>query len=166
MMSHITTCITLAIIVVFQQSFAEDMKYPSGWNKTIDDLIEENRELSWEEIEYARNYEKDLLPNDTRFPKNNDIYESIEDVEITYTTHWRAPASGGEKFVLRKGIAIKVEVDDNDLEPIGVYAKPLEYKKYEEEIIPVEDRVHPKYSGYGLYIDTKILNEKFKLNNT
>ena len=47
---------------------------PPGWNKTVDDLFDEIRQgkrlmVSGDEGEWARDYERSLLPPGTVFPR-------------------------------------------------------------------------------------------------
>lgn len=139
------------------------MKYPKGWNKTLDELWSEDRDLEDEEIRWATEYEREQLRGKVRFPKNGEIFESVEDVKIDYCTHWKAPYTGWGEFILMKNIKIKVEVNDYEPEPIGVYADAIDCEKLEEEIIPENIRKDKKYNGYSLSIDTKILNQYFRL---
>jgi hypothetical protein len=138
--------------------------FPEGWTKTVQDLVAERaRTISAEEWEWARAYERSRLRPWARFPRNGDIYEALEDMPIRYLTHWRAPFTGGGTGALRKGTRVRVEVPDGDIEPIGVYADPLERDAIERELIPASDRAHEKYSGYSLSIGTKSLNRQFRL---
>ncbi len=63
---------------------------PEGWNKTLADLDAEYRAgarvtLGSPEVDWAREYERSLLPADTRFPREGDVYEALEDFELVST---------------------------------------------------------------------------------
>jgi len=42
------------------------------------------------EVDWARNYERSLIPAGTRFPKKGDVYEATEDLQVSYLTSWSA----------------------------------------------------------------------------
>jgi len=69
---------------------------PPGWKKTIEDLFDESRagnrsSVGSPEVDWARDYERSLIPAGTRFTKSGDIYQAIIDVEVSYLTSWSAP---------------------------------------------------------------------------
>src|SRR5215203_6896773 len=85
---------------------------PPGWNKTISELVAETtsglrKSVGPYEIEWARDYERSLLPADVRFPKEGDLYEALQDVQIDYLTSWAAPFTGSGKGILKKGERIR-----------------------------------------------------------
>ena len=135
---------------------------PLGWNKTIKDLVSEQKFVGYPEIEWARQYERSLLPADTRFPRHGDLYEAIDDVELDYLTQWRAPYTGGGTATLKRGERVLVGSAD-DPAPLGVYAAPQNYKEVESRIIPEAERTHYKYDGFSFWISTRDLNAKFRL---
>ncbi len=135
--------------------------FPEGWNKTLDELFDQNEEPSGEEVRWARAYEHSRLKEWARFPENGDIYEAIEDVEIEYLTHWRVPFTGGGECILKAGTKIRVEVHDYDPEPVGVYADPVE--DLENEIVPSKVRLDKTYNSFSLSVETYELNRSFKL---
>jgi hypothetical protein len=136
---------------------------PPGWSKTLADLLAENRNLSGEEIEWARTFEREQLRSWARFPRPGEVYELIGDSEISYVTHWRAPFTGGGKGMLQKGTRIRVSGGTGDLEPIGVYADPIDKPRVEAELIPEADRLGETYAGFSLFIRTTELNRLFHL---
>jgi hypothetical protein len=141
---------------------------PSGWNKTIDDLIEEaksglRKEIGPPETEWALDYERSLLPPDVRFPREDDVYEALEDIEIIYTTQWAAPFTGGGKAVLKKGERIKVSYCPPDPQPIGASLMPVDYAALEERMVPKLDRDSATYLGFRFSVKTLDLHRKFKL---
>jgi hypothetical protein len=136
---------------------------PSGWSKTIDDLLAEKRNISGEEIEWARTFEREKLRSWARFPCPGEVYELTSDAEISYVTHWSAPFTGGGKGLLRRGTRVRIADSIGDSEPIGVYADALEKSRIEAELVPEADRKADSYGGYSLSIKTAELNRLFRL---
>jgi hypothetical protein len=139
---------------------------PSGWSKTIEDLIAENRNISSEEIEWARKFEREQLKLWARFPRPGEIYELTNDAEISYVTHWGAPFTAGGKGLLRRGTKVRIGDGAGDPEPIGVYADALDKGQIEAEMVPESDRKADSYGGYSLFIKTAELNRLFRLVGT
>ena len=135
---------------------------PPEWNKTLSDLTAENRSLSGEEIEWARQYEREQLRSWARFPKDGEEFEALRELQITYLIHWRAPYSSGGEGRLPKGTRVRVSVPAFDLEPVGVYAVPIEEKVLEKQLIPEADRLDGKYGGYSLSLKVAQLNTDFQ----
>ena len=142
------------------------------WNRLFDklkmrikikQLIAENRVSSAKELNQTEDYERSMLGNDFRYPHDGEVYEAITDVEIHYLTHWSAPYTGGETFVLKQGERIIVEVSDHNPKPISVYAKSTQIERLEREIIPEETRTSEKYGGYSLGIKCTKLKKHFRL---
>ena len=141
---------------------------PPGWNKTVADLVSEmnsglRKNIRGDEAEWARNYERTLLPEGLRFPRKGDIYEAIDDLEVDYLTSWFAPYTGGGRGTLMRGERIVVDSDPSDPTPLGVYAKPENYKEVEMRIVPEDERTHYKYGGFYFQVRTLDLNTKFRL---
>jgi hypothetical protein len=138
--------------------------YPDGWCKTLEDLLNEKRRYSAEEMGWARAYEREQLKKSgARFPVNGEIYEAIHDVEIGCLTHWRAPFTGGQRVLLPAGTKLRVEVNSSDAEPIGIYALPLEYERMQALLVPSLDVGAENYDGYSISIRTVQLNRDFRL---
>jgi hypothetical protein len=136
---------------------------PPGWSKTLTELLAEKSNVSGEEIEWARTFEREQLRSWARFPRPGDLYELSSDAEISFVTHWGAPFTGGGKGVLRKGTLVRVSAGSADPEPIGVYADPLERSRVEAELVPETDRQAEDYAGFSLSIKTAELNQIFCL---
>jgi hypothetical protein len=136
---------------------------PAGWNKTLNDLSAENRSLTGQEIEWAREYDREQLRSWARFPRNDEVFEATHDVEVTYLVDSRGPYTEGGKGVLPKGARIRVSVHMGDLEPVGVYAMPLDEKDIAEKLIPSDDRNSTRYAGYSLFLNVAQLNKDFSL---
>ncbi len=144
---------------------------PKDWKLTLSDLMQEMKEgkrkyIGQPELEWAREYQKSLIPADYRFPQKSDLYESQINQEIEFLTAWAAPFTGSGKSTLYKGERIWVSSDPIDVKPIGTYALPVDYKKLEQRMVSSSDRNAPKYRGFYLSVDTKILNENFILITT
>lgn len=145
---------------------------PAGWNKTIADLTAEldaglRSSLGSPEWDWARDYQRSLLPSDTRFPNEGDIYEALDDLQVSYMTSFAAPFTGGGTATLPKGERVVVRYAPAGSRPVAVYADAVNYKALEPRIVPQADRVKgSKYAGYSFCIDTKDLNEKFRLVST
>ncbi len=135
----------------------------NGPRKTIAELIAENRTVSAEEHTQAMEYERSLLGDGFRYPRDSEIYEAVADVEISYLTLWSAPFTGGETFILKKGAQIKVCVHPHNPEPLGVYASPVDGEGFEQEVVPEETRRSEGYGGYSLYIESAQLRRSFRL---
>jgi hypothetical protein len=140
---------------------------PPGWNKTISDLVDEVRagnrgSVGSPEVDWARDYERSLIPAGTRFPKKGDVYEATIDLQVSYLTSWSAPFTGGGTGLLKRGEQVIVE---NDLltRPISAYAKPINYARVEADMIPESDRANNKYAGFYLSLRTIDLGRNFKL---
>ena len=115
------------------------------------------------EVDWARDYQRGLLPPETRFPRKGDVYESLEDVELSYLTSWMAPFTGGGKATFPKGQRLVVPDAPPDPQPISVYADAVAYEAMEKLIVPLEDRTAEKYSGFYLSVSTSMLNTRFRL---
>ena len=141
---------------------------PPGWNKTISDLMAEmdaglRSSLGSPEVDWAREYERSLLPPDARFPQKGDVYESLEDVKLSYLTAWLAPFTGGGKAIFPKGQRLVVPDEPPVPNPIAVYADPVDYKTVEDLVVPAEDRMSPEYSGFYFSVPTGVILSKFRL---
>jgi hypothetical protein len=139
---------------------------PPGWNKTIQDLLDESKRNSSvvgpPEIDWARDYERSLIPVGTRFPKKGDVYEAAHEVEVSYRTTWAAPFTGGGSGSLRKGDRVVIDHEPQP-RPMAVNAKPVDYTRVEEELVPESDRVKSKYAGFYLVLKTLELSRNFRL---
>ncbi len=144
---------------------------PQGWNLTLDDLFTEmkagkRKSIGKPESEWAKEYEASLLPENTRFPKKGDLYESTSDQMVHYITHWAAPYSGSGEALLFKGERIWIHSEPTGEKPLGSYALPADYKTLEERMVPVADRSSSKYGGFTFYFKTLDLEKNFNLLQT
>jgi hypothetical protein len=141
---------------------------PHGWNLTIADLMAEmnagkRKSLGSSEAEWARDYERSLIPADTRFPKQGDVYEVLHDMPVHFLTAWSAPFTGGGESALKAGDKLLVDQMPHDLKPISFYAVALDYSAVEIRVIPESDRTSSKYAGFYFSLKTVDLNHDFKL---
>ena len=141
---------------------------PSDWKFTYDDLVAEMKagkraSVGRAEMEWAKEYERSLIPADMRFPQKSDLYESLADQTVEYITAWVAPYSGGGTGTLFKGEQVWIHSAPRDEKPIGEYALPVEYRKVEERMVPEQERTSSKYGGFYFYFTTIELNTNFKL---
>lgn len=142
------------------------MELPAGWNKRLADLEPTDHGdgrpcITAEESEWAREYERGLLRPWARFPRDGEVYIAVGDFNVSFLTHWRAPFTGGGEGVLPGGTRIYVHVSDP--EPIAVYANAENATELEFALVPNEDRLAEKYTGYSLVISTEDLNRHFRL---
>ena len=139
---------------------------PPGWNKTIDDLFDESKKngsaVESPEVEWARDYERSLIPAGTRFPKRGDVYEATSDVEVSYLTSWSAPFTGGGSGRLKKGERVIIDYEPLP-RPIAANAKAINYTHLEQEMVRESDRSNNKYSGFYFVLKTLQLSRAFRL---
>ena len=114
------------------------------------------------EVEWARDYERSLIPAGMRFPKKGDVFEATRDVEVSYLTSWSAPFTGGGSGRLRKGERVIIDYEPLP-RPIAANAKAINYTHVEEEMVPESDRSNKKYLGFYFVLKTLELNRDFKL---
>lgn len=144
---------------------------PADWTLTLDDLFAEvkagkRKSVGSPEVDWAREYELDLLPEGVRFPQKGDLYESKQDQTVAYMTAWAAPVTGGGEALLRKGERIRVHDVPRYEKSLGTYAVAAEYEELEQRMIPREVREDPRYGGFYFYFGTVDLNRDFKLVQT
>jgi hypothetical protein len=144
---------------------------PRGWNKTISDLFAEvaagrRAAVGSPEADWARDYERSLLPEGTRFPCVGDTYEALEDFDAQYLTSWAAPYTGGGAATLPKGERVEVRHPAVISRPIMVYVYPVNYKELEARIVPEDVRNAGGYGGFYFAIRTVDLNTKFRIVRT
>ena len=95
------------------------------------------RSVGSPETDWARDYERSLLPPDTSFPSEGEVYEALEDFTVDYMTGWAAPYTGGGSGVLLRGERILVRYAPSDSRPIMIYATPVDYQGVENRIVCV-----------------------------
>lgn len=144
---------------------------PPDWNLTLDDLFAEmesgkRKSVGNPEAEWARQYERSLLPEGSRFPRKGNLYESNCDQAVLYMTAWSAPYTGGGEAVLFKGERIWIDNEPRGGTAISTYAIPVEYSKLEERMVPKAERENPRYDGFRLHLKTVDLNINFTLIRT
>ena len=137
------------------------------WRKTLADLEAEmaagrRRMVNRKEMDLAIAYERRRMPKGLRFPRQGEVYEALEDVQISYLTAYHAPCTGGGKAVLPKGECVSV-CEHRDEKPISVNCHPLRYDELHDTIVPREERENPLYCSYYFCIRTTTLNKSFRL---
>jgi hypothetical protein len=140
---------------------------PPEWKSTISDLWSDmkagkRRSIAQQEFEWAEDYERSLIPENCRFPRKGDLYESLEDQVVDFQTDWAMPYTGAGEGTLLKGERVRIEEPRND-KPVIVSAKPVDYAKLEERMVPKQDRECPKYGRFYLRLKTMDLNTRFRL---
>ena len=63
-------------------------------------------------------------------------------------THWRAPFTGGNRARIPAGTVLVVAFDRLPAAP-GFTVTPQDYETLENLLVPPEDRLAGKYSGYS-----------------
>jgi hypothetical protein len=121
---------------------------PPEWRKTLQDLDAEKRNLSGEEIEWARDFEREQLRAWARFPKDGEVFEALHDVKVSRIVHSGPTARGGDT-ALPKGTRVRVWVPQGVAEPVGVQA-----------LLAGED---PKSGDSSLHLHVAQLNREFRL---
>lgn len=141
---------------------------PPEWNLKFSDLMAEMRagkrkSIVRQELDWAKEYERSLIPEGYRFPQKGEMYEALKDMTVDYITEWAAPYSGGGEANLITGEQIWIDKEIKDPKPVGAYAIPVKYRQLEQRIVPKEERENPKYGSFYFYLTTIELNENFKL---
>ena len=95
-------------------------------------------------------------------PRNDDLFQCIEDIEVAFLTHWRAPYTGGGRGVLPKGTKVRVLVSPNVREPAAYYARPIDNGSVEAALVPVAERTSAKYDGFSLVLGIAELTTGFR----
>ena len=98
-----------------------------------------------------------------RFPLDGDVYEALEDVDMPFVTHWRAPFTGGGSGTLPRGTQVRVSVASFNPTPASVYARPLNATEIELLLVCEAERTSPKYDGFSLVLSVAALNTRFRL---
>ena len=147
---------------------AERPPRPADWNFTFADLMAEMKagkrdSVGQPELDWARDYERSLIPAEMQFPQKGDLYEVLQDMEVEFMTAWAAPFTGSGKGMLMQGERVIVHIEPAAAKPIGAYAKAVEYKAVEERMVPASERTSRKYGGFYFYFSTVELNTKFAL---
>jgi hypothetical protein len=140
---------------------------PPGWNKTLADLMSEvdsglRQSVSSPEIDWAHDYERSLLPSDTRFPCEGEVYEALDDILVDYLTSWATPFTGGGKGTLLRGEKVVIRYAPKDTRPILVYADPVDYAAVERRVVPAVESQARGYERFHLAISTRAIIANFR----
>ena len=144
---------------------------PPGWNLTISDLSNEVKAgkrnfIGQPEIEWARNYERGLIPIGTRYPRKGDVYEALSDMNVHYMTAWAAPFTGGGEGSLKMGEQVFLDHEPLESNPIGFYAVAVDYDAIERRMVPSIERSNEKYGGFYFAFKTVDIGSKLRLVKT
>ncbi len=140
---------------------------PTGWNKTLADLFEEMRQgkrliITDQEGAWAREYEKSLLPRQTVFPREGEIWEAIDSCEVEFEVFFAAP-NGGPSGTARLPRGERVRIGPHtDSDALLVHFLPLRYQELQDTIVAPRVRANPRYSDYALYAKTAYFNQHFR----
>jgi hypothetical protein len=141
---------------------------PPGWNKTIEDLFQEMKQGerlfgTGDEIEWARDYERSLLPSGTVFPRGKQIWEAIHECDVMVHYIFAAPTSDCGTGRLTAGERVRITEGGTDPKPIVVSFLPLRYDELQRGLVPADVRREPRYTNYALSVRTAYFNEHFRL---
>jgi hypothetical protein len=117
--------------------------------------------ISGEEAEWARNYERSLLPPDTVFPADGEVWEAIDDAEVLVMRHYAAPVTDTNDAVLPRGERVRVIGSSQD-RPIVISAEPLRYGELLARLVPGDVRAEPRFTNYSLMVKTEAFNRHFR----
>jgi len=139
---------------------------PPGWNRTIDDLMAElgrgeRAGISGEEADWARGYERSLLPPDTVFPADGEVWEAVDDAEVRVMRHYAAPVTDTNDAVLPRGERVRVIGSGQD-RPIVVSAEPLRHDELLPALVPDDVRAEPRFTNYSLMVKTAYFIQHFR----
>jgi hypothetical protein len=95
-------------------------------------------------------------------PSNDDLFQCLEDIPVSFVTHWRAPFTGGGRGTLPRGTKVRVIVAPNVSEPDAYYARPVGDGTVEALLVPVAERASAKYDGFSLVLPIADLATKFR----
>ncbi|HVG44062.1 MAG TPA: hypothetical protein VM890_05005 [Longimicrobium sp.] len=140
---------------------------PPGWNRTIDDLMAEidrgeRSSISGEEAAWARDYERSLLPPDTVFPRDGEVWEAVGDAEVLVMHHYAAPVTDTNDAVLPGGERVRVIGSSGQDRPIIISAEPLRYDELLARLVPDDVRAEPRFANYSLMVKTAYFNQHFR----
>jgi hypothetical protein len=96
-------------------------------------------------------------------PRNDDLYECIEDASVSFVTHWRAPFTGGGTGTVPKGTTVRLVVNPAVVRPSAYYARPVDREAIEVILVPVADRTDSKFDGLSLVLTIEDLSKRFRL---
>jgi hypothetical protein len=74
--------------------------------RTVDELfddVKKGKTVSGKAMDKARKLSKALMPTGLFYPKGGEVFEAIQDTQISYLTHFMAPYTGGDKTKILKG---------------------------------------------------------------
>lgn len=167
---------------------------PENWNWTVDQLFAEQRGgvravICAQEIAWAQQYERNLLPEGVTYPAHGEIYMVTSPLETILILHTQQPRNIGNCLALvfwhfitwlsryrcsetsvvklTPGIRLRVEseVTRSD-QAINVTTAPVDSANFERRFIRYLRRVRPGHSGCSLYMSTADLHAHCSLETT
>lgn len=138
---------------------------PPDWNRTVADLMAEMKRgerdgITGEEADWARAFEASLLPPDTVFPADGEVWEAIGDAEVLVMQHYAAPFTLTNEAVLPLGERVRV-IGSHLPRPIVIAAVPLRHDELLATLVPADVRAEPRFDSYSLSIPTAYFNQHF-----
>lgn len=138
---------------------------PPDWNRTVADLMAEMKRgerdgITGEEADWARAFEASLLPPDTVFPADGEVWEAIGDAEVLVMQHYAAPFTLTNEAVLPLGERVRV-IGSHLPRPIVIAAVPLRHDELLATLVPADVRAAPRFDSYTLSIPTAYFNQHF-----
>ena len=92
-----------------------------------------------------------------------DRYRSLEDVAVTGIVGFSgAPVSQSCAGTLPAGTVVRI-LNDPGERAIAVYARPVQYKKFEKLLVSADDRAEQHYAGYQLVLSFSDLASSWEL---
>jgi len=139
---------------------------PPGWNRTIDDLMAEigrgeRMGITGEEADWARDYERSLLPPDTVFPADGEVWEAVDDARVLVMRHYAAPVTDTNEATLPRGERVRVS-GSHQARPIAIAFEPVRYDELLEMLVPADIRGEPVFTNYHLSVKTEYFNQHFR----
>ena len=118
---------------------------------------------SGEEGDWARDYERSLLPAGIVLPLDVQVWEVVDECDAHVHYIFATPASSGGRGRLVSGERVRIMTGDIDPKPIVVSFLPLRYDELHDSLVPPDVRSAPRYTNYALSVKTAYFNERFRL---
>jgi hypothetical protein len=139
---------------------------PPGWNRTIDDLAAEiergeRTEIPDEEWDRACEYERSLLPADTVFPAEGEVWEALDDTRVRVRHRYSEPFTNDGEATFPRGERVRVG-RTYEAQPIVITFEPVRYEELLEALVAAEVRAVPSFTRYSLSVKTGYFNQHFR----
>ena len=138
------------VVNEYQEQFSADQS-----PKTVKQLVEETaiRQVTQEEFNAAREYERSLIPADAIIPQQGQKFRCKIDVEATVMLIYSHAGSATQQCTVRAGTEVVID-ELFETRPIVISCQPLEVDNQASYFIPQADRDNPKFSHYLLQFST------------